>query len=185
VGERRSLRENRYVASRKRLFVLRHAKSSWEEPSLHDHDRPLAPRGRRAVTLLAEHLQATDIHPSLVLCSSARRTLETLEGVSPGGETLIEPELYAASASTLLERLRRVSEGTESVMVIGHNPALQILVLRLAGGHGAVIDGSDLAAVQRKFPTGALATLAFDGTWSELTPGSAELLEFVRPKSLR
>jgi phosphohistidine phosphatase len=70
-------------------------------------------------------------------------------------------------------------------MVIGHNPALQILVLRLEGGHGAVIHGSDLAEVQRKFPTGALATLAFDGTWSELAPGSAELLEFVRPKSLR
>jgi phosphohistidine phosphatase len=173
------------MAKGKRLFVLRHAKSSWEEPGLHDHDRPLAPRGRRAVALLAEHLRVNDVHPSLVLCSSSRRTRETLDGVSPGGEALIEPELYTASAATLLERLHRVPESTESVMLIGHNPALQILVLRLAGGHGSVVDGSDLAAAQRKFPTGALATLAFDGAWSELAPGSAELVEFVRPKSLR
>ena len=98
---------------------------------------------------------------------------------------MIEPELYGASASTLLERLRRVPAQTDAVMVIGHNPALQILVLRLAGDGGATAEGSDLAAVERKFPTGALASLSFDGEWSELAPGSAELVAFVRPKALR
>ena len=68
-------------------------------------------------------------------------------------------------------------------MVVGHNPTLQALVLRLAGGD-AVADGSSLAEVRRKFPTGALATLTFDGTWEELSPRSARLASYVRPKSL-
>ena len=94
----------------KQLFVLRHAKSSWEDPGLDDHDRPLAPRGRRAVKLLGQHIHDSGIRPDLVLCSSSRRTLETLESVAPGGEVLIEPELYAASASEIIERLRQVPD---------------------------------------------------------------------------
>jgi phosphohistidine phosphatase len=168
----------------KQLFVLRHAKSSWEDPGLDDHDRPLAPRGRRAVKLLGEHIRESGITPDLVLCSSSRRTLETLEGVGPGGQVLIEPALYSASATEIIERLRRVPEEVESVMVIGHNPTLQTLVLRLVGRDVAGSDGSYLADVQRKFPTGALATLSFDGAWSELTPGDAELAAYMRPKSL-
>lgn len=169
----------------KRLFVLRHAKSSWDDPGLDDHERPLAPRGRRAVKLLGEHMRETGIRPALVLCSSSRRTRETLEGVAPGGETLIEPELYGASARELLERLRRVPDHVESVMLIGHNPALQILVLRLVVNRAAVTPGSDAAAIQEKFPTGALATLTFDGSWSELAPGCAKLAAYVRPKAIR
>lgn len=169
----------------RRLFVLRHAKSSWEDPGLDDHDRPLAPRGRRAAAAIAEHLRATDTHPTLVLCSTARRTRETLEAVAPGGEVSLEPQLYEASAGTILERLRVVPDATDSVMIIGHNPAVQILVMRLAGGAANSSDGSPLEAVRRKFPTGALATLAFEGSWADLAPGGAELLAFVRPKELR
>jgi phosphohistidine phosphatase len=166
------------------LFVLRHAKSSWDDPGLDDHERPLAPRGRRATKLLAEHMRSSGIEPVQVLCSPARRTRETLEGVSPGGEALIEPALYAASGAEVLDRLRRVPEEIRSVMVIGHNPAMQMLVLRLAGGNGWVQDGSDLAEVQRKFPTGALATLSFDCAWTDLGPGLADLTAYVRPKAL-
>ena len=168
----------------KQLYVLRHAKSSWEEPELNDHDRSLAPRGRRAVQALAEYVHVKGIKPVLVVCSSARRTRETLDGVDPGGEQLIEPQMYSASAEELLARLRQVPDATESVMVIGHNPALQILVLRLADTGHALPDGSDLEAVRRKFPTGGLATLSFEGRWSELAFGSAELVELVRPKQL-
>lgn len=167
----------------KQIFVLRHAKSSWDDPGLDDHDRPLAPRGRQAVAVLAEYVRATEIRPSQVLCSTARRTRETLEGVAPAGERLIEPELYSASGIQLLERLRRVPAEAQSVMVVGHNPAMQTLVLRLAAGQPAV-DGSELAALRRKFPTGALATLVFDGAWSALGPGAAKLTGFVRPKAL-
>jgi phosphohistidine phosphatase len=174
----------------KQLFLLRHAKSSWAEPSLGDHERPLSPRGRRAVEVMAEHLRANAIEPSLVLCSTARRTRETLEGVEPGGELLIEDGLYGAGAGSVLERLRRLPPEAKSVMVIGHNPAMQVLVLRLAGSagrggeRGPVADSSDLSEVHRKFPTGALATLTFDCSWSELAPGRARLASFVRPKRL-
>jgi phosphohistidine phosphatase len=169
----------------KQLFLLRHAKSSWKDPELDDHERPLAPRGRRTVKLLGRHIHDSGITPDLVLCSSSRRTLETLEGVCPAGEVLIEPELYSASASEIIERLRRVPDEVGSVMVIGHNPALQTLVLRLVEGNAAKSDGPYLADVQRKFPTGALATLSFDCAWSQLTSGRARLAGFVRPKSLR
>src|SRR5437588_5063680 len=147
------------MPSQKQLFVLRHAKSSWDDPGLDDRERPLAPRGRRAVKRLAEHVRAHDIHPAQVLCSSARRTRETFEGVDPGGELVVEPELYSASGDDLLERLRQVPEGTASVMLIGHNPALQVLLLKLTGANGqaqpAAGGGSlspKLAEVQRKFP---------------------------------
>jgi phosphohistidine phosphatase len=171
------------MTATKRLFVLRHAKSSWDDPGLDDHDRPLAPRGRRAVAVLAGHLKAQAIEPQLVLCSSSRRTRETLDAVGTAGRHLIERELYDASTNDLVARLQRVPAEVETVMVIGHNPTMQSLVLRLAspGSDGA---GALLSDVQSKFPTGALATLTFGSSWSELGPGCARLTAFVRPKVL-
>jgi phosphohistidine phosphatase len=162
------------------LYLLRHAKSSWDDPGIEDHERSLAPRGRRSVGLLAEHIRAARIEPELVLCSSARRTRETLDGVDPPGEWRIESELYVASPGTVLARLQSLPDEVRSTMLIGHNPTLQVLVLRLAA------DGSDadLREVQRKFPTGALATLTFEGSWSELGPGRAHLEAYVRPREL-
>jgi phosphohistidine phosphatase len=166
----------------KRLFLLRHAKSSWDDPGLADHDRPLAPRGKRAAKVIAEHLREERIAPDLVLCSPSQRTRETLERIAPalGGDVAveIERELYAASADRLLERLRAVDDEVESVMLIGHNPGIEQLALSLAG------DGEKLAEVRRKYPTAALATLEFDGRWSELEPGTARLTDFVKPKQL-
>jgi phosphohistidine phosphatase len=170
--------------STKQLFVLRHAKSSWDDPGLDDHERPLAQRGRRAVKVLAEHLQKQGIKPGQVLCSPARRTVETLEGVGLDGEALIEGKLYTATGSEIIERLRQIPEEVDSVMVIGHNPAMQMLVLRLASTAVGAREGSNLADVERKFPTGALATLTFDCAWGELGPGRAELTALVRPKDL-
>jgi phosphohistidine phosphatase len=186
TGWRRSARNNPgWMAHAKRLFVLRHAKSSWDDPGLEDHERPLAPRGRRAVKVLAEYLARNEIDPPLILCSSSRRTRETLEGLGLGGEVLIEEELYSASPGSVIERLHRVSPELGSVMVIGHNPAMQVLVLRLVAAHaGDELDGSDLSQIQRKFPTGALATLELDCDWSALAPGTARLADFVRPKQL-
>jgi phosphohistidine phosphatase len=163
----------------KQLFLLRHAKSSWDDAGLPDRDRPLAPRGRRATKLMARHLRDEKISPALVLCSPARRTRETLEGVGPSGEVRIEDDLYGASQTALLERLRQVPDATESVMLIGHNPAVQELALGLAGS------GDRRADIERKFPTGALATLAVPEHWGELGPGSADLVAFVTPKELR
>jgi phosphohistidine phosphatase len=166
----------------KRLFLLRHAKSSWDDPGLDDHDRPLAPRGRQASALIAEHIRRARIGPVLVLCSSARRTRETLERVMPAldpVEVRFERELYGASFEDLLQRLHEVPDEVESVMVLGHQPAIQELALHLAG------EGSELERVRAKFPTAALATLTFTGEWSELGHQSAELIAYVKPKQLK
>jgi phosphohistidine phosphatase len=176
----------------KQLFVLRHAKSSWDDPGLDDHERPLAPRGQRAVRQLAAHMRARDIRPEQVLCSSARRTIETCEGIDTGGEVVIEPQLYEANGDDVLTRLHQIPESTSSVMVIGHNPALQVLLLRLTGsnGTGGLSSNGDgdpdsmVSELQRKFPTGALATLSFDCSWSDLAPGRARLVDMVRPRDL-
>jgi phosphohistidine phosphatase len=167
----------------KTLYLLRHAKSSWDDASLADHDRPLAPRGRRATKLLVGYLREEGIAPQLVLCSSARRARETLEGIVPAlgdkVEVQIAPELYAGTEDDLIGRVRVIADGVQSAMLIGHNPAVQALVLDLAVG------GRKLDEIAGKYPTGALATLSFEGPWPELRPGSAELVEFVRPKDLR
>ena len=166
----------------KRLFLLRHAKSSWDDPDLDDHDRPLAPRGRRASALLAEHLRRERIRPALVLCSSARRTRETLERLMPAldpVEVRIERGLYGASSEDLIQHLHAVPDDAESVMLVGHQPAIQKLALDLAG------TGPELERVRAKFPTAALATLAFAGEWSELGHRSAELVAYVKPKQLK
>jgi phosphohistidine phosphatase len=170
------------MSTNHRLFVLRHAKSSWDDPGLDDHERPLASRGRRAVDALASYMAARQIDPEVVLCSSSRRTRETLDGIHVGGEHLIESTLYAASTQEVLDRLRQLPEGVSSAMLIGHNPAAQMLVLRLTNHDSSGMEDPEREAVKRKFPTGALATLAFDCDWSELAPGSARLEEFTSPK---
>ncbi|HET7237191.1 MAG TPA: histidine phosphatase family protein [Actinomycetota bacterium] len=161
----------------KRILLLRHAKSSWDDPALSDRDRPLAPRGLRAAELIAEHLRGNGLEVELVLCSSARRARETLErlGTSLGSaRTSIEDDLYGASDDELLERLRRLPEGVASVAMIGHNPGLHDLAVALTQ------EGRKL----ERFPTGALATLDFDGLWADLGSRRARLAGFVKPKDL-
>lgn len=171
-------RHNEPMSETHRLYVLRHAKSSWDDPGERDHDRALAPRGRRAVKLLARYVQDNQIEPELILCSTARRAVETLEGVDPPGERVIESLLYGAGYDQLVERLRQVPEERSSVMIVGHNPALQVLVMRLAG------PGEWLDDIRRKYPTGALATLEFAVPWSRIEAGTAHLTDYVRPKAL-
>jgi len=165
------------------LYVLRHAKSSWEDPGLPDHERPLAPRGHRALKVISEYLTENAVSPELVLCSPARRTRQTLDGIPNAGRILIEEPLYGASSDQLLERLRRLPADTGSAMVIGHNPALQMLILKLAGARGVPPTGP-LAEIERKFPTAALATLTLQCGWAELRGGCAELTGYASPKAL-
>jgi phosphohistidine phosphatase len=165
------------------LYLLRHAKSSWSDPALADHERPLAPRGRRDAKRVGKHLARLKIEPDLVLCSPARRTRETLELIRPSLAATVavnfEDELYAASSKELLARLRVVPEAVASVLLIGHNPGLQRLAVELASV------GADLGRVEAKFPTAALATLALqETTWSRLSHGEALLAAYVVPKQL-
>jgi phosphohistidine phosphatase len=165
----------------RRVYLLRHAKSSWKTGAA-DHDRPLAGRGRRAAKAMADHMREAGVAPELVLCSTARRARETLERLEPAlatADVRFEPELYRASDDALLDRLREVPDAVGSVMLIGHNPALQFLALELAR------PAPDVGELAAKYPTAALVTLAFSGgSWRELEPGAAELVGFVRPREL-
>ena len=165
----------------KRLYLLRHTKSSWDEPGLLDRDRPLAPRGRKAARKLGQHLSAAGIRPELVLCSSALRARQTLEGLADvlgNAEVLVEDQLYAAEADGLLDRLRRVPESTGSVMVIAHNPGLHDLALELAAS------GPALERLREKFPTGGLATIEVEADWRDIDRGRGRLVALATPKDL-
>lgn len=167
---------------KRRLYLLRHAKSSWEESGLTDRERPLAERGRRACKLVASHLESSGIAPGAVVCSPAVRARETLDRIRPGlpeaTQVWIEARIYGADWEELLEVGRELGDELRSAMLIGHNPGFQDLAVALAGS------GEQLDQVRRKFPTAALATLDFDGEWSLLGPGAATLADFVRPKQL-
>jgi phosphohistidine phosphatase len=161
------------------LYLLRHAKSSWDDPELADYERPLAPRGRRDAKLMGDHLRASGIEPEFILCSGAVRTRQTLELIDLPSPTMIDPLLYGNSAEQLLDRVRAVSDDVASVMLIGHNPSLEDLALALASS------GAELDRLAAKFPTAALATLTTDTTWKRLEPGGAVLTAYVVPKQLR
>jgi phosphohistidine phosphatase len=166
------------------LYLLRHAKSSWDDPALADHERPLAPRGRRAAARIAKHLNREGIRPALILCSSSRRTRQTLEPVVaalPDVPTQVEADLYGAGDGSLLRRLHRIPDKADSVLLVGHNPGIQDLALALAGRG----DAETLARLWAKMPTGALATIATPVTrWRDLRPRGGELVAFVVPREL-
>jgi phosphohistidine phosphatase len=165
-----------------RLLLLRHAKSSWSDASLRDHDRPLNGRGRRAAASMGAHLRARDWLPDLVLCSSARRTCETAALLDLPADTAVEIEhdLYLADADDVFARVSRVDDAIGSLMVIGHNPTMHEVALDLARAG----DPSARSRLASAYPTGALALFDVDVPWRELEPGSARLTNFVVPRDL-
>jgi phosphohistidine phosphatase len=168
---------------KRRLLLLRHAKSSWDEPGLPDAERPLAPRGRRAAAALGARLARRRVRIDRVLCSPSRRTRETLAllALDPAPPVVFPEALYLASARTLLTRLRRLPHRVRCVLVIGHDPGLEHLARSLA-------ERGRKQAMRRLalgFKTGALAELrAPDDGWRALAPGAAYLERFTRPKDL-
>jgi phosphohistidine phosphatase len=166
------------------LYLLRHLKSSWDDASLPDQERPLAPRGRKAGKKLARHLRENGVAPELVLCSPAVRTRETFDAIRSAlgkPETRLLPQLYAASDDELLAAVRGVEPELASVLLVGHNPGLHDLALALTGRG----DEEARRRLREKLPTGALVTLSFRaGTWIELMPGSGELVGYVVPREL-
>lgn len=163
----------------KRLYLLRHAKAS-SSPELSDHERPLAPRGVAATELLTRYLKSQERGPRAVLCSSARRTQETLQGISAGlsgdSEVTVDAGIYCAPTEVLLDRVRSLPEDVDSAMVIGHNPGLHDLAVLLAGAEAGV----RLAA----FPTGALVTLDASCAWDAVGEGACVIADYVVPKEL-
>lgn len=165
---------------------MRHAKSAWDDPKLSDHARPLNARGRRAAHAMAAAMRDLGLAPDVVLVSSSRRTLQTLEALSPLPDSpIVVPmdELYLAHWEGLLSRLRMVPETARSVLLIGHNPGLHELALALAGP-AAAVRGGDAKRLADGYPTGSLAEFTVALPWRLLDAGGARLVRFLIPADL-
>jgi len=163
------------------LYLLRHAKSSWNDPDLNDHDRPLSKRGQQAAKTMAKYLSRAETKPDLVICSTATRAKQTLDpivkAVNPS-EIIFERKIFLGAQQELWEQLWSIPKGTKSVLLIGHNPALQNFALELAQTE------NPLPFAGNKFPTGAMARFRFRGAWKALEPHAAELISFITPKTI-
>ncbi|MBL7617937.1 MULTISPECIES: histidine phosphatase family protein [unclassified Frankia] len=162
---------------------MRHAKSAW--PEVDDHSRPLAPRGRRDAPAAGRWLREARIVPDRVVCSTALRTRETwdLAGSELGAEqaVLYDRRLYEASADEVLAVVRGTPDEVRTLLIIGHNPAMQEVTLTLAGD--AVDDARDQVRVA--FPTAAIAVLSCPQRWSALAPGCALLTAIAVPRGAK
>lgn len=163
----------------KELLVIRHGKSSWDDPSLADHDRPLAKRGREAAPEMGRRLRARGAVPERLVTSDAVRARDTAvalgEAMGLGPDAvLLEPRLYTGSGTDVLAVVRRLDDAYERIGIVGHNPAL----------HEFLHDASDLRL--DKFPTAGVVHLRFPaGRWADIEPGSAEVVDYDDPKSGR
>lgn len=163
----------------RRLILTRHAKSSWDDPSTDDHDRPLNARGQRAALELGEWLHSRGYEPDEVLCSTAVRTRETWQrAVSAPLEVMPAvrylDSLYQASPDMMLTLLRRATG--DCVMMIGHNPGIGALAARLPAR--APID-----ADFRRYPTAATLVVDFEvASWADIQPGRGSVLDFFVPQ---
>ena len=167
----------------RRLTLLRHAKSGWDDPVTRDFDRPLNPRGRRAARTVGAAMKAQGLAFDLVLASPARRVVETLDEVA-GGFGALEPRyderLYLAAAATLLDVVRRAPDGVHRQLLVGHNPGLEELALRLASGSDRL-----RSEVAIKYPTGTLAEIELPAdAWSDVREGTGRIVRFIRPRDL-
>ena len=169
----------------KTIFLLRHAKSSWDDDSLPDHDRPLSERGRDAAPRIGAYMSGAGYLPDLVLCSTATRTRLTLDAVLSelGVEPAIEfhEELYLAAPSEMLDLVRSVPDTVEAVLLVGHNPGTGMLAVTLSG------DGlpERIYQMRAKFPTTGLAIIELSvDRWKDVVGGCGTLKEFIRPRDL-
>ena len=189
------------------LALLRHAKSSWDATDIDDFDRPLNDRGRTAAPLMGAALQELNFAPELILCSSAKRTRETLGLVTPfvkDAKVMFDDQLYLTSQETLYARLKAVPTDVKRVLMIGHNPGmhglalfLTMLVMMPVGEKAMMIvadasvslvltgtgDAKSISRLEDKFPTAALAVFSFEQTsWQDILPASGHLEAFLTPR---
>lgn len=169
----------------KRLAILRHAKSSWDEPGLDDFNRPLNERGWKAARRLGRELKHRRMRFDLVLASPAARVRETIDGLQEkfdfDAPIRFEQQVYAATEGTLLELVRRFPDTVNCPLCVGHNPGLERLILGLARD-----DRNGLRdRIAGKYPTAAFAVIELAvERWNDVEPGSGELVELIVPKEL-
>jgi len=168
------------------LFIVRHAKSDWADALGSDFDRPLAKRGEKSLPVITQWLQNQNIKPEVLFSSPAQRAKQTAEAIIgklhiPKQAIIFDKRLYLASVDTLLDVLAEAAELTpqpNSVMVVGHNPGLEHLVMVLCG------DPLPYTSDGKLLTTGNVVQLRFKQSWNELPPKQGQLIHFIRPREL-
>jgi phosphohistidine phosphatase len=160
----------------KTLYLLRHAKSSWKDPSLQDFDRPLNRRGREAAPLVGRFIRKRKLRVDLILSSPAARARQTAalvkEAAGLQADLLFDERIYEAGAAALLEVVTQAAESADALMLVGHNPGTEELLTFLTGE-------------ERRMPTAALACVALDvEKWGKARARAGRLEWLVRPKEL-
>jgi phosphohistidine phosphatase len=171
----------------RQLLLLRHAKSSWDDRELPDHERPLNPRGRRAAAAMRDAMERLGLAPDLVLLSTSVRTVQTLDALEPWADTPLVDRveaLYNASAATLLDTIRDVKETVRSVLVIAHNPGIHELAVTLVGPQALdeSFANADIRRLTDGYPSGALTEFTINGPWHGLGQGGGRLVRFLCPR---
>jgi phosphohistidine phosphatase len=169
----------------RRVSLYRHAKSSWDDPTLDDFDRGLSKRGQKSAPAMGGFIGEEGLKPDLVLCSPAQRTRDTFELTFGEGEDVPElrfdERLYHASSATMLDLLRHLPPDMRHVMILGHNPGMHALALDLfSQGESDAVE-----AICRKFPTCGLAVVDIElDDWRALGVGEGYLRLFMTPRLL-
>ncbi len=162
------------------LLLLRHAKSDYPE-GVADHDRPLAPRGVREAGLAGDWLRAHAPAVDAVLCSTAARTRETLARTRIDAPVEFSDRLYGATPGAIIEEINKVDPSVETLLVIGHEPAMSQVALGIATEEGSNPTAAE--GISTKFPTSAIAVLRTSEPWDRLALDSATLVTFHVPTS--
>jgi phosphohistidine phosphatase len=160
----------------KTLLLLRHAKSDWDDASLRDFDRPLAPRGERDAPRIGKAFGKRGPAPDLVISSPAARAKATIRAVMKAAnlnlEAKFEESMYGASAAELLKLIRRLPDESSCALLVGHNPGFGDLLNQLTGSH-------------ERMPTAALACIEFQlDHWEDVEDGKGSLIWLLTPKQL-
>lgn len=166
----------------KRLGLLRHAKSDWDDMSLRDFDRGLNDRGRKGAALMGDHIRQHGGDWDMVLASPAERVKLTLEASGLKAPVRFEEDAYLADSPTLMQLLAACDDDADAVLLMGHNPGLQELALDLVAPDA---ENALFNEVMQKYPTAAFAVLELDiDSWSDLESGCGKLVHFARPRDL-
>ncbi len=161
----------------KEIYVLRHAKSSWDNSNLSDFERPLANRGISDAKKMSNFLKDMNIKIDKVLCSNAIRAKETFDLTADGFNFEIDKatyldKLYFGDTTTIIQDLKELDESLNNILIVGHNPTLHYLV--------EILTNESI----NRFTTCNLATISHDGEWVSLNSQQCSLKSLIRPKEL-
>lgn len=173
-------------ATKKTIYLARHAKSSWTSLAKRDFDRPLSQRGLKDASLIGMHMDNLNWQPDTIISSPALRAKETCHLLSesirfPANKIIWNNDIYAAYTVTLVHIINALPEYQQSVMLVGHNPSMEEFLAHLCGEDV----WQDYAQTNGKLlTTGNIAKISFSGSWKNLTMGQASLARLLRPKEL-